>query len=89
MKITHLQRLNDKTVQCSVEDRGRHLNVDFNLLIDGDIRGLQLSGLSSADKWLLQNSPAGLDLTRQIWKYFDGETLALPIELHALEKAGA
>lgn len=89
MKITQLKRLNDRTVQCVVEDRGRLINVDVNLLTDGEIRGFQLSGISSDDEWQLSNCSASIDLSRHIWKCFDGEIVSLPIELHAFQEVGA
>lgn len=86
MRITNLRRIDDRTVECCYQDDSDRHKVKVKLLVDGDIKGLQLIGLSSEVRRRLHNSPEGLDFSQQLWKFFAGEQLALPIELKCLTK---
>ncbi len=87
MKITKLKRLDNHNIECSFEYDDHRCTAIVNLLIDGDIRGLHLSGISSEAKRYLYNAPEGIDFTRQLWKFFDGEQLTMPIELQSSVRA--
>ncbi len=83
MRITKLKRLGKGSVECSLEYDKHCCSAIVNFLVDGEIRGLQLSGLSPEEKRHLYNAPEGIDFTRQMWRFVDGENLTAPIELQA------
>ncbi len=83
MRITKLARLDTSSVECSLEYDDHRCTAIVELLVDGNIRGLQLSGLSPEEKHHLYNAPEGIDFTRQLWRFFDGEHLTMPIDLQA------
>ena len=83
MRITKLKRLDKTSVECSLEYGDHRCTAIVKLLLDGEIRGLHLSGLSPEEKHHLYNAPEGIDLTRQLWRFFDGENLTTPIDLQA------
>ena len=81
MRIAKLKRLDKDSVECFLEYGDRRCTAFVKLLVDGEIRGLQLSGLSPDEKRHLYNPPEGIDFTKQMWRFFDGESLTTPIEL--------
>ncbi len=81
MRITNLKRLDGNNVECSFEYDGHRCTANVHLLVDGDIRGLHLNGLSLEEKRHLYNAPEGIDFTRQLWRFFDGEDVRTPVEL--------
>jgi hypothetical protein len=83
MRITNLKRIDERNVECTFEYDGRRCTAIVNLLIDGDIRGLNLKGISPDERRHLYDAPEGIDFTRQLWRFFDGEELAVPIELQS------
>ena len=81
MRISKLKRLDKTSAECSLEYGDHRCTAIVKLLLDGEIRGLRLSGLSPEEKHHLYNAPEGIDFTRQLWRFFDGENLTTPIEL--------
>ena len=86
MKILGLQRLDARTIGCCYERDGQPHKVTVQVLVDGEIRGLQLTDISPEERWRLYNSPEGLDFIRHLWIFLDGEPLTLPIELKIAAK---
>jgi hypothetical protein len=81
MRITKLKRLDKITVECSLEYGDHRCTAIVKTLVDGEIRGFHLSGLSPEEKRHLYNASEGIDFTRQLWRFVDGENVTTPIEL--------
>ena len=86
MRILDLRRLDGQNVLCTFEHDGKTYTITVRALIEGTVKGLYLDDLPRDERQRLYNAPEGLDFTRQIWKFFDGENLHLPLELSMLVK---
>lgn len=49
MRITNLKRLDDRNIECSFEYGEHRCTAIVKMLVDGDIRGLHLNGISSEE----------------------------------------
>lgn len=86
MRSLSLKKLSDNRVECCLETEGKRLILDVALMVDGDVRGLVLNGVSKEDKWRLYRSPESLDFTHQLWNYANGEEVQLPLTLKPRER---
>jgi len=86
MKILELRRLDAQTVFCTFEHEGKTYTVKVQALTEGDVKGLYLTDIPQDERLRLYNAPEGLDFTRQLWKFFDGQQLQLPLELSMFVK---
>ena len=81
MRILSLKRIDRQTAECALEYNGCRYLIAVKLVEDGDIRALQLTGISPHERWEIYNAREGIEFTRQLWKFFDGAALCLPLEL--------
>ncbi len=87
MRILELHRLGERTASCVYEDEWGQYTIKVSLLVDGDIKGLQLKEIAPDVRRRLYDSPEGLDFAKQLRRYFDGEKLVVPIELGCAAKS--